>query len=412
MTTKFNKNQLPKSAVLEAPLDGKSYVRNDGQWIEATGGGGSGSEIDPIYTADKPKIVNYTADGSVQVKDDGSFGSINKELVFKSSERPIVVYPGEDVLSEWKLEIINNQQLPWENNAEFTDPSPKGWRVPTVDEWNLLISHPFSWTTKNGVNGLVVENCFFPAAGQRKYTGTLFAQGSYGWYWTKDAYSASDRHSNAISFNSTGFRPMNADPNVAGQSVRCVRDMSVLVTDPLFVPCPSGSTTVSGVTWANCNVDTKGVFVANDYDYGHYFQWGQAASISTTDVEVPSVNQIAYLEDIETTLIKRITTELIIPSSVKFIAEQHLPEKDETVSYVTLRAFDTSGITSDLTITCNIGFGSKNDLLIPGSTALDDGKGGYTVQDYVIKITKEDGATKSTIFIPKECNIVDIFWFI
>lgn len=141
-------------------------------------------------------------------------------------------------------------------------------------------------------------------------------------------------------------------------------------------------------------------------------------TLTMQDPEDPNntvVKTLATIEDIPDNtplLTVRVTEMLTIPSDAEFIAEHHLPTGSETRSYITLRAHDTTDVASDLTITCALGFGSPSAVNIAGTTAVDNGDGTFTYTPYVIKITAEQGITPSTIFIPKECNNVDIFWFV
>ena len=66
------------------------------------------------------------------------------------------------------------------------------WRMPTEQEFENLISNSdWTWTTKNGVRGLIIRgrgnytsnSIFFPAAGGGSGT-SLALSGSVGWYWS------------------------------------------------------------------------------------------------------------------------------------------------------------------------------------------------------------------------------------
>ncbi|MCL1937899.1 MAG: fibrobacter succinogenes major paralogous domain-containing protein [Candidatus Azobacteroides sp.] len=77
----------------------------------------------------------------------------------------------------------------------INDPSPKGWRVPTVDEITSLYDVEkvrSEWVTQNGINGtkftdLATGNSIFlPALGFRsEYYGRLY-EIEKGYYWTND----------------------------------------------------------------------------------------------------------------------------------------------------------------------------------------------------------------------------------
>ncbi|MCL2598197.1 MAG: hypothetical protein FWD66_11240 [Paludibacter sp.] len=73
------------------------------------------------------------------------------------------------------------------------DPSPAGWRLPTVDEIKTLFDYSKvsnEWITVNGVNGrkftdmATTNSIFLPAAGDRlKEVGTIDGINSKGDYW-------------------------------------------------------------------------------------------------------------------------------------------------------------------------------------------------------------------------------------
>ena len=104
------------------------------------------------------------------------------------------------------------------------------WRMPTDAEFSALINNcTTTWTTRNGVYGLLVtgkgayvdRSIFLPAAGHA-YDSYLLDPGSYGSYWSSSP--SSDYSSNAWSlyFYSSYFNRSYYD-RFRGQSVRPVR---------------------------------------------------------------------------------------------------------------------------------------------------------------------------------------------
>lgn len=78
----------------------------------------------------------------------------------------------------------------WE---KANDPSPKGWCVPTLDEFKTLLDTNKvnnEWITRNGVNGrkftdkATGNSLFLPAVGARGYDGRLYDSGLEGEYWS------------------------------------------------------------------------------------------------------------------------------------------------------------------------------------------------------------------------------------
>ena len=117
------------------------------------------------------------------------------------------------------------------------DPCPKGWRVPTCAELNILKETKSSWTTNEGQKGYwfsgasdikydvpVNEDAkvFFPAAGYRRdYDGNARNRGNYGYYWSSrpDSYHAG---ADDLDFYSSNVGVYDSG-RARGNSVRCVQ---------------------------------------------------------------------------------------------------------------------------------------------------------------------------------------------
>ena len=83
------------------------------------------------------------------------------------------------------------------------DPSPTGWRMPTLDEISKLLDYSYvtaEWIDNNGLTGgIFTDNAtgnsiFLPAAGLHLYSGgALYDAGRRGYYWSStvdDDYGA------------------------------------------------------------------------------------------------------------------------------------------------------------------------------------------------------------------------------
>ena len=106
--------------------------------------------------------------------------------------------------------IAPDANIEWDSNFPVgtvwegvNDPSPEGWRMPTMDELSKLLDKnkiSSEWATLKGVAGRVFTDkgtgasLFLPAAGCRYYTnGMIHDAGLYGNYWSstqEDIYKA------------------------------------------------------------------------------------------------------------------------------------------------------------------------------------------------------------------------------
>lgn len=113
------------------------------------------------------------------------------------------------------------------------DPSPSGYRVPTLDELKSLLNTTYvtnQWITLNGVSGRIFSdkttgNCIFlPASGYRNGNGgTLGLVGSDGGYWSGTQNENSSDAAYGLYFYSDAS-VWNSYGRSGGHSVRCVSE--------------------------------------------------------------------------------------------------------------------------------------------------------------------------------------------
>ena len=101
------------------------------------------------------------------------------------------------------------------------------WRMPSVDEWNELLSHcSLKWEERNGVSGVTfvsVQNgnsLFLPAAGVYHYDNGLVNLNVEGWYRTNSLDES--RGTISLGFSHTGSINWYANDRCFGQPVRPV----------------------------------------------------------------------------------------------------------------------------------------------------------------------------------------------
>jgi uncharacterized protein (TIGR02145 family) len=102
---------------------------------------------------------------------------------------------------------------------------PLGWRVPTLEEIESLLSVENNWITLNGINGRQFSSSnvslFFPAAGFRYYNDSISNNvGTEGGYWSSTATTDNG--------HGLGFYHEFADWTIGSrksfQCVRCVAE--------------------------------------------------------------------------------------------------------------------------------------------------------------------------------------------
>jgi uncharacterized protein (TIGR02145 family) len=165
-----------------------SYAQNNNSKKETT---------DPAYH-DEGVVINgvkwatrnVDKPGTFAAKpeDAGMFYQWNRKIGWSSTD-PII---NSDGGTNWDNSIPTGTT--WE---KANDPSPEGWRVPTLDEIKTLFDSDkvnLEWTTENGVNGrkftdkISGNSLFLLAAGSRSNSdGMLYETGFGGYYWSSTA---------------------------------------------------------------------------------------------------------------------------------------------------------------------------------------------------------------------------------
>ncbi|MDR1757345.1 MAG: fibrobacter succinogenes major paralogous domain-containing protein [Bacteroidales bacterium] len=147
-----------------------------------TGGGTTVTISSEVINGVTWATCNVDAPGTVAGKpsDYGMFYQWNRKKGWAST--------GETV-SDWDNNTPSGST--WE---KANDPSPAGWRVPTLDELESLLDEDKvsnEWTTLDGVNGrqftdkATGKSIFFPATGYRdKSSSILYHQSIKGYYWS------------------------------------------------------------------------------------------------------------------------------------------------------------------------------------------------------------------------------------
>ncbi len=144
-------------------------------------------------------------------------------------ERKAVEFPEFILLNgiKWETKNIEDYHNFYEANGIA---AVNGKRLPTKEEFEQLNSCFKVWDSN--LTGYWFAECkadlknpfkslFLPAAGYRYYfTGSVYNQGSYGYYWSSTAYSGTLGHS--LYFNDAYVGPVNYGSYAYGFAIRCV----------------------------------------------------------------------------------------------------------------------------------------------------------------------------------------------
>lgn len=181
------------------------------------------------------------------------------------------------------------------------DPSPTGWRVPTMEDYRALTdTFAGTWETRNGQVGRCYgsPDLFFSAAGSATEINGTYGNVDFGHYWSATASDAANGYQLYFSQNDwEGWdEPTNPATLISILSIRCVRD--VATTD--FEVCPAGEIQIGNVIWAKSNLEDTGIFCKTETDKGGWFQWGSAGCVPrwAINIGLPYTGELVTKDEI------------------------------------------------------------------------------------------------------------------
>ena len=125
--------------------------------------------------------------------------------------------------------VVDNKKILESSDDAATANWGGDWRMPSVDEWNELLSHcSLQWEERNGVSGVALvsvqngNSLFLPAAGVYHYNNGLISQNTEGYYRTNSLDES--RGTISLGFSYTGSINWYANDRCFGQPVRPVYD--------------------------------------------------------------------------------------------------------------------------------------------------------------------------------------------
>jgi len=163
-------------------------------------------------TYDKGVIINGVKWATRNVDAPGTFAAKPEDAGMFYQWKDSIGWSATDLINSNGDTIWNDCYFGGISWEKANDPSPAGWRVPTVDEIKALFDTDkvcHEWTTINGVSGrkftdkTTGNSLFLPAAGLRYYSdGALFDAGEDGCYWSSTAYKHYETHAYYLYFYS------------------------------------------------------------------------------------------------------------------------------------------------------------------------------------------------------------------
>jgi len=155
-------------------------------------------------------------------EDAGMFYQWNRRVGWSATD-PMI---NSDGGTDW--DNTDSEGIIWKKS---NDPSPAGWRVPTVEELRTLLEAEKvtnEWTTQNGVIGrkftdkATSNSLFFPAVGYRSLrTGEFRNAGTNGVYWSSTLHESGETGPYYLS-SGKGTAGVGYYSRMDGFAVRCV----------------------------------------------------------------------------------------------------------------------------------------------------------------------------------------------
>jgi uncharacterized protein (TIGR02145 family) len=96
---------------------------------------------------------------------------------------------------------------------------PRGWRLPTSDEF-VALNNAVNGGSTTSPSGLLTNSLFMYSG--NFYSASFFETGTVGFYWSSTVATASDAR--GLYFDSGGVVPANSNNKGSGLAVRCVAD--------------------------------------------------------------------------------------------------------------------------------------------------------------------------------------------
>lgn len=182
-----------------------------------------------LKTSDQGVVINGVCWATRNVAAPGTFADKPEDAgMFYQWNRKKAWNATDSIVSGWDTSMPEGNE--WE---KVNDPSPKGWHIPTMEEFTSLCDEEkvnIEWTTQNGVKGMKFSDkatgnsIFLPAAIYRfLYDGHIPDVGISGFYWS---ITTNEEHPDALAHHLQffdGYAEVSGSSKfISGYSLRCV----------------------------------------------------------------------------------------------------------------------------------------------------------------------------------------------
>ncbi|MDR2909919.1 MAG: fibrobacter succinogenes major paralogous domain-containing protein [Bacteroidales bacterium] len=195
----------------------------------------TGCAQQPSKTSDPGVIINGIRWATRNVATPGTFADKPEDAgMFYQWNRKKAWNATDSIVVGWDTSMPEGDE--WEKD---NDPSPKGWRIPTMEEFASLCDEDkvnIEWTTQNSVKGMKFtdkangNSIFLPAAIHRyPYDGQIPDVGTGGFYWSStinEEYTTLAYHLFFMrgEINSGYTSATDGGTFICGFSLRCVAE--------------------------------------------------------------------------------------------------------------------------------------------------------------------------------------------
>ena len=185
----------------------KLSLRNVAIIVVCLAGFSVGNVLVQDSTTDQGVVINGVKWATRNVDEAGTFAPTPESAgKFYQWNRRTAWNTTDEKVIDWNSSMPEGTD--WE---KANDPSPEGWRVPTLEEMKTLLDEEkvsSEWTIQNGVSGIKFTDkttgnfLFLPRAGYRSNNeGTLGSVGLTGSYWGNTQNEGKEDYACSLYFN-------------------------------------------------------------------------------------------------------------------------------------------------------------------------------------------------------------------